>query len=513
MPIVNTLLTWIIQKRATQIEFFKQYPHDVQNDWLKNICLEAKDTEWGKRYDLKNISSSQFKSRIPLQTYESLYPWIHRMMQGELNILWPGEMSWFAKSSGTTNNKSKYIPVSEESLYDCHYKGGKDMLAMYIINRPSSKLFTGKSLVLGGSHQISQLNPDSWIGDLSALLIDNLPLWVQFYQVPERSIALMDEWEEKLDRICEATMGLNITSISGIPTWMLLLIKKVMNGKGVDDLSQVWPSLEVYFHGAVSFTPYRSQFKALVSNPGMYYMETYNASEGFFGIQDQPDSDEMLLMLDYGIFYEFIPMEYFGAEDPPVISLDEVETGKNYAVVITTNGGLWRYVVGDTIIFSSTDPYRIRVSGRTRHYINAFGEELMIDNAEKGLAFACGRTGAIIKDYTAAPVYFTDSQSGCHEWLIEFEKRPGEMAVFVSLLDSKLKQLNSDYEAKRHKDMALKSPIVHAASGGTFYNWLKSKQKLGGQHKIPRLSNTRQYMDEILSFCDEPAIGLESLHS
>ena len=500
MAIINSVLSWIMQQRGPQIELFKKHPHDVQNDWLSYLLKMGKDTEWGRHYDFRSIHSAQeFRTRIPLQNYESLQPLINRMMQGEHDILWPGEISWYAKSSGTTNDKSKFIPVSEEALADCHFKGGKDLLSMYFQNRPHSQFFTGKGLVLGGSHQVSQLNPESYYGDLSAVLIENLPFWAQYYKVPHRSIALMNEWELKLDRMTAATLKMNITSISGVPTWTLLLIKKILAHTGASNLLEVWPNLEVYFHGAVSFTPYREQFRQLIPSDSMYYMETYNASEGFFGLQDQAGSDEMLLMLDYGIYYEFIPLENLHAGNDQAIGLESVELNKNYALVISTNSGLWRYLIGDTVIFTSLYPYRMQISGRTRHYINAFGEELMIDNAEKALVYACEHTQALVRDYTAAPVYYSDKESGCHEWMIEFEKHPVSLTLFTALLDQELQRLNSDYEAKRYKGMALKMPIVHSVAEGTFYNWLKSKSKLGGQHKVPRLSNTRLYLEEILA--------------
>ncbi len=500
MAIVNSILSWIMQQRSSQIELFKKHPHDVQNDWLRYLLDMGKDTEWGRKYDYRSIHTArEFRDRIPVQNYESLHPSINRMMQGEQNILWPGEIGWFAKSSGTTNEKSKFIPVSEESLTDCHFKGGKDLLSMYFSNRPNSQFFTGKGLVLGGSRQVNQLNPDSFYGDLSAVLIENLPFWAQYLKVPHRSIALMKEWEEKLDRMTEATLTMNITSISGVPTWTLLLIKKILAHTGASNLLEVWPNLEVYFHGAVSFTPYTEQFRQLIPSASMYYMETYNASEGFFGIQDQENSNELLLMLDYGIYYEFIAMEDLQDEFPLTIGLEDVKLGKNYALLISTNSGLWRYQIGDTIVFTCLAPFRIQISGRTKHYINAFGEELMIDNAEKALVVACAASNALIRDYTAAPVYFSNKSTGCHEWLIEFEKQPEDLGHFTALLDRELQSLNSDYEAKRYKDIALKMPIVHSAFQGTFYNWLKSKKKLGGQHKVPRLSNTRLYMDEIMS--------------
>jgi hypothetical protein len=420
------------------------------------------------------------------------------MLSGEHNVLWPSEIKWFAKSSGTTNDRSKFIPVSEESLEECHFKGGKDLLSMYCNNRPDTRIFTGKCLVLGGSHQINQLNADSCLGDLSAVLIKNLPFWAEFYRTPDMSIALMDNFEEKVEKMARATIDVNVTNISGVPTWNIVLAKRILEITGKDNLLEVWPNLEFYFHGAVNFNPYREQFKKLIPSDDMYYLETYNASEGFFGIQDQSDSEEMLLMLDYGIYYEFLPMEDLHKENPKTLRLDEVELHKNYALIISTNAGLWRYMIGDTIKFTSLSPHRIQITGRTKHFINAFGEELIIDNAEKGLAKACKETGAIIRDYTACPIYFQGNDAGGHEWIIEFEKKPDDPERFTDLMDQTLREINSDYDAKRYLDMALGRPLVHLAPDGTFYEWMKSRGKLGGQHKVPRLANDRGYVEEIL---------------
>ena len=482
-----------------QIELFIKYPYDVQDEWFQNLISTAQHTEWGKTHGYASIyTQDQFKERVPIQTYDTLKPYIERMLAGEHNILWPSEIKWFAKSSGTTNDRSKFIPVSEESLEECHFKGGKDLLTMYCDNRPDTKIFTGKCLVLGGSHQINQLNADSCYGDLSAVLIKNLPFWAEFYRTPDISIALMDNFEEKVEKMAQATIGVNVTNISGVPTWNLVLAKKVLEITGKDNLLEVWPNLEFYFHGAVSFNPYREQFKKLIPSDDMYYMETYNASEGFFGIQDQPNSEEMLLMLDYGIFYEFLPMENINSENPKTLSLTEVELNKNYALIISTNAGLWRYMIGDTIKFTSLSPHRIQITGRTKHFINAFGEEVIIDNAEKALSKACRETNAIIQDYTACPIYFQGNDAGGHEWIIEFEQKPDNIENFTNILDNTLREINSDYDAKRYKDMALRRPLIHVAKAGLFYEWMKNRGKLGGQHKVPRLANDRTYVDEIL---------------
>lgn len=482
-----------------QIALFMKYPDEVQDEWFASLINDAIGTEWGKKYDYRSIENlRQFKERVPIQNYDTLKPYIERMLNGEQNILWPSEIKWFAKSSGTTNDRSKFIPVSEESLEECHFKGGKDMLAIYCNNRPDAKMFTGKSLVLGGSHQINQLSPDSFYGDLSAVIIKNLPFWAEMLRTPDMSIALMDNYEEKIEKMARATIDINVTNIAGVPTWTIILAKRILEITGKQNLLEVWPHLELYVHGAVNFDPYRAQFKKLIPNKEMYYLETYNASEGFFGIQDQSDSNDLLLMLDYGIYYEFIPLENVDKENPDTLSLSEVEKDKNYAMVISTNAGLWRYMIGDTVKFTSLSPYRVRITGRTKHFINAFGEEVIIDNAEKALNKACADTGAHIRDYTACPIYFNEDEPGAHEWIIEFEKKPKEFERFVDILDNTLREVNSDYDAKRFKDMALKRPTVHSAPNNTFYNWLKAKGKLGGQHKVPRLANERKYVEEIL---------------
>lgn len=499
MTIVNSIFTWIMKKRMHQIELFIKYPHDVQDEWFQTLISSAQNTQWGKKYDYSSIyNQDQFKERVPIQNYESLKPYIEKMMNGEQNVLWPSEIKWFAKSSGTTNDRSKFIPVSEEALEECHFKGGKDLLSMYCNNRPDARIFTGKCLVLGGSHQINQFNTDSCYGDLSAVLIKNLPFWAEFYRTPDMSIALMDNFEEKVEKIARVTIDVNVTNIAGVPTWNLVLAKRILEITGKNNLLEIWPNLEFYFHGAVNFNPYREQFKKLIPSDDMYYLETYNASEGFFGIQDQPNSEEMLLMLDYGIYYEFLPMEDLYAENPKTLRLDQVQLNKNYALIISTNAGLWRYMIGDTIKFTSLAPHRIQITGRTKHFINAFGEELIIDNAEKGLAKACLETQAIIRDYTACPIYFKGNEVGGHEWIIEFEQKPDDIERFTDLLDQTLREVNSDYDAKRFKNMALRRPLVHLAPDGTFYQWMKNRGKLGGQHKVPRLANDRTYVDEIL---------------
>lgn len=500
MPLISSIFSWFMKQRIHQIELFAKFPFDVQEELLQRLIIQARHTEFGRRYEFSSITNSiQFRERVPLQDYESLKIHIARLQQGEQNILWPTDVRWFAKSSGTTNDRSKFIPVTTEALEECHFKGGKDLLCIYFHNNPDSKLFDGKLLTLGGSHHVNAFNNESFYGDLSAILIQNLPFWIQLFRTPDRSIALMDEWEMKLQKMAEQTMNENVTNIAGVPSWMLVLLKRVLEMSGKKNLLEVWPNLELFVHGAVSFGPYKEQFKSMIPKSDMYYLETYNASEGFFGIQDQQNSDDMLLMLDYGIYYEFIPQHEWNLENPKTVSLSEVKVGENYAIVITTNAGLWRYKIGDTVTFSSLSPFRIKITGRTAHFINAFGEELIIANADQAMEHACHITGAIIREYTAAPIYFNENESGAHEWLIEFEKKPDDINYFGYLLDGALKKNNSDYEAKRYQNKVLNDPVIVVLPDNTFYNWMKAREKLGGQHKVPRLANHRKFVEEITS--------------
>ena len=485
-----------------QIELFKKYPNEVQEEWLQDLIATAQATEWGKKYDYESISTPEtFKERVPIQTYDTLKPYIERMLKGEQNILWPSPIKWFAKSSGTTSDRSKFIPVSQEALEDCHYTGGKDLISIYCHNRPENSVFEGKGLVLGGSHQINELGKTS-SGDLSAIIVQNLPFWAEYHRFPDIELTLNPNFEEKIEKIAHLAIKENITSLSGVPTWNVVLAKRILEISGKSNLLEIWPNLEFYFHGGVSFKPYREQFKQLIPSENMYYMENYNASEGYFAIQDLPDSDVMLLMLDYGIYFEFLPMENLFDEHPKTLGLSEVELGKNYAIIISTNAGLWRYMIGDTVRFTSLNPFRIQVSGRTKQYINTFGEELIVDNAEDAISAACKETGAIVKDYTAGPVYFQDNEAGAHEWIVEFEKYPDNIPYFFDLMDNQLRQINSDYDAKRFNNLALKKPVVHIAKEGLFYNWMKGRGKLGGQNKVPRLSNDREFLDSILKMMD-----------
>ncbi len=499
MSILSPAISSLARMRLWRIEAWKNNPVDAQREVLQDLVTSAQYTEFGRRYNFSNLFTIKaFKEAVPVHEYEDLKPYIERIMQGEQHLLWNSPVSWFAKSSGTSSDKSKFIPLSDESLQDCHYKAAKDVLTMYYQFNPDSALLTGKGLVLGGSHNINPMNDEAQYGDLSAVLLQNSPFWAHWLRTPDLSIALMDEWESKIEKLAESTIKENVTSISGVPTWTLVLFKRILDITGKKSMHEVWPGLELYMHGGVSFTPYREQFKKLIGKD-INYLEMYNASEGFFAAQESPTDDGMLLFTDHGIFMEFMPVGEYGKKHPQTLSLQDVEPGKNYALIISTNGGLWRYILGDTVQFVSVRPYRVKVSGRLKHYINAFGEEVIVDNTDKAIAAACEKTGAIVNDYTAAPVYFSDSSNGAHEWLIEFDKPPAGLSNFVNELDTALKRLNSDYEAKRHKDIALGRPVVHVLKKGTFNEWLRHKGKLGGQHKIPRLCNDRKYVDEILS--------------
>ena len=497
-------MNWVNTKRLHQIDLFRKYPVDVQRETLFKLLDEAKDTRIGKEYGFSEIQSfSEFQDRVPVRNYEAYKPLISQVMEGEQNLFWPSEIKWFAKSSGTTSDKSKFIPVSWESLEDCHFRGGKDILAIYSQNYPDNKLFTGKGLTLGGSHQINSYSNKSYYGDLSAIIIENLPFWADFIRTPGKDVALMDEWEEKLEEITKQTLRDNVTSLTGVPSWNLVLIKHVLDYTGEKNLLEVWPNLELFTHGGVSFTPYREQFRKLIPSDQMHYLEVYNASEGHFAVQDEPAKDDMLLMLDYGIFFEFIPIAEVGKPHPRSLTVEDVNPGENYAIVISTNSGLWRYLIGDTVVFTSTFPHKIKISGRTKHFMNAFGEEVIIENAEKALSISCAKTNAVISEYTAAPIYMGDEGTGSHEWLIEFEKAPTDLDYFTSILDNALCSINSDYEAKRYKSITLVMPTVRNLPRGTFYKWLSLKGKLGGQHKVPRLSNNRKIVDEVLGMVHE----------
>lgn len=496
----NSLFSWIIKKRIHQIDLFKKYPFEVQNEVLMQLLFHGTKTEWGERYNFAEIQTyADFKSNVPLTNYEILSPYVDRLLKNEQGLLWDAEIKWFAKSSGTMRARSKLIPVSKASLEECHYKGGKDLLSLYYNQIPDRKLYKGKHLILGGSAEVNYLNADSYFGDLSAIILKNMPWWAELRRTPAKEIALMSEWEEKIEKLATTTIDQDIYILAGVPSWTLVLCNRILEITGKSNLREVWPNLELFMHGGVNFEPYRSQFKRLIPFDDMNYVETYNASEGFFGIQDDFSINELLLMLDYGVFFEFIPMDqYKGTDSTTVIPLEEVELDVNYALVISTNAGLWRYIIGDTIRFTNKTPFRFVITGRTKSFVNAFGEELVVENAEKAVRIASEATGAEILEYTAAPIYMEGTQKGGHEWLIEFSKLPTDLNAFAHSLDEALKALNSDYAAKRTGDLSIQLPIIRIAEENTFSNWLKSKGKLGGQHKVPRLCNDRELIEEIM---------------
>lgn len=499
MALLTSLVSLVNSSRLAQIAAYGQMADDLQRKQLKEMLRKAQDTEYGLKYDFKSLYNyNNFKNRVPVVDYDSIRPFVERTLAGGKNIMWPGEIKWFAKSSGTTSAKSKFIPVTRESLEDCHFRGGKDVVALYLSNHnPESDMLTGKCLTLGGSHQINKFNTGSYFGDLSAILIENSPFWSNFIRTPRPDIVLLENWDEKLEKITEATINENVTSLAGVPSWFLILLRHILSTTFKENLHQIWPNLELFIHGGINFGPYRPQYDGIMGK-SINYMETYNASEGFFAIQDMPDRNDMLLMADYGIFYEFIPLNQLENPFPDALTMEEVELNTDYAIVITTNSGLWRYKIGDTVKFTSLNPHRIVITGRTKHFINAFGEELMIENAERALAAACQTTGAVISEYTVAPVYMDAETKGRHQWLIEFAIKPPSISQFTELLDEALKNLNSDYEAKRYNNITLDTPEIITAREGLFFDWMKSRNKVGGQNKVPRLSNDREYIDQLL---------------
>ena len=493
----NTVVNWFMRQRMDQIQNFMDHPIETQQGILFSQLYHAENTDYGKIYGFSSISSYEdFRRNVPIVTYEDFEPFIEQARQGKPDIIWPGYIRKFAKSSGTTNAKSKFIPISEESLEDCHFKAGKDLVSIYTNNHPENNLFVNKNLRLGGSSELYE-DFNTKFGDLSAIMIENLPFWVEITTVPSKKISLMSEWESKLKAIVSQVKKEDVGSMTGVPSWMMVLLQRILAETGNQNITELWPNLEVFFHGGISFKPYKDQYRNLIGKDINYY-EIYNASEGFFGIQDQHGSDEMLLMLDYGIFYEFIPMESFDANNLQAIPLEKVEIGKNYAMVITTNSGLWRYLIGDTVKFTSLNPFRIKITGRTKHFINAFGEELMIDNVESAIYKTCSETNSCISDFTGAPVFMKDGESGAHEWIFEFTTHPLDLDQFIDIFDAHLKSSNSDYEAKRYQNITLKKPIVHVAKPQLFYKWMAERGKLGGQNKVPRLSNDREYIDPLL---------------
>ncbi|AWV98933.1 GH3 auxin-responsive promoter family protein [Arcticibacterium luteifluviistationis] len=503
MSVLNDILGFFIKRRIERINEFRINPHDTQIQQFDSLIYKARKTEFGKIYgyaDIRNVSD--FQNRVPIVSYETFYPYIERVLKGEQNVLWPSTISLFSKSSGTTNAKSKYIPVSDESLESCHYKGGKDLITLYLTEYPEAKLFEGKGLSIGGSLQNNPFNSKTEVGDISAIIMQNLPQWAEYLRTPPIEVALMDNWGKKLSKMIEICQKENLTSILGVPTWTVVFLERLMEETGHENLLELWPNFELFVHGAVNFQPYRELFKTkFFPSTDVHYLEIYNASEGYFAVQDDFSKEgEMLLMLDYGVFYEFIPMEHIEEEHPKTLTIDQVELDKNYAILISTNAGLWRYKIGDTVKFTSTSPYRIKISGRTKHFINAFGEELIIENAEKGITAACEATGLSVKDFTAGPIYMQGKQKGSHEWIIECNAKPENPSEFIEKLDNTLRRVNSDYDAKRRGDLALCMPKVHFVNEGTFYSWMEKRGKLGGQNKVPRLSNNREFIEDILAF-------------
>ena len=511
MGIVDSLGNSLMKKRLHQLEKTIYNPHEVQLDVLLRLVKRAARTEYGKEHHFKEIKTyRQFQEQVPVVSYEDLLPYINRLLEGEQNILWPGIIKWFAKSSGTTGTKSKLIPVSEDGLYNCHYQGGRDMLALYINNYPDAKLFSGKNLSIGGSQE-SNFNTESRIykANISAIVMKNLPFWAQFGRTPGLKVTMMNNWEEKVRKIAEITRHQNVTSLAGSPMWMLLLLQHMIKEQKIEYIQDIWPNLEVFFHGSVSFSPYRRLFENLDRDKRLHYLEIYNATEGFFALQDQPNDPSLLLMLNYGIYYEFIPEKELMNENPRIIPLSEVELGKNYSMVITTNSGLWRYKIGDTVKFTSINPYRFLISGRSKHCINIFGEDLFAEHADKALSVASQETGAVLQNYTAAPFFYDQRKKGYHEWLVEFVTPPADMEKFTDVLDRELGNLNDDYAAKRKQDIAIERPVVREIPRGIFYEWLKRKGKLGGQHKITPLSNNRDFVEEILKLSKEGPVDLK----
>lgn len=500
MPVLSTIYSLLNLRRPSQLDKMRETPVEVQEEQLEELLKEAKDTEWGKKYGYDSIKSvKEYQERVPVSTYDDMKPYIERMVMGEYDVLWSGTVKWYAKSSGTTNDKSKYIPVSKEAIDACHLQGGKDIITLFYDNVEEADIFSGKTLTLGGSHQASAENESARVGDLSSIYLEHVPFVAEMFRTPPADVALINDFEEKLKRIGEIAINENVTSLVGVPSWNLVLLRHILEVTGADNISEVWPNLEMFAHGGISFEPYREQYQKLIPSDKMHYIETYNASEGFFAIQDDLSDSSMLLMLDYGIFYEFIPMSEFGTKDAKAISIGEVEMGVNYAMLISTNSGLWRYLIGDTVKFTSTYPHKIVITGRTAQYINAFGEEIIIDNSNEAMRVACKKTNASISNYSAAPVFMTEERiKGRHQWIVEFDQLPENIEVFTDILDKELQSLNSDYEAKRTNDTTLTRLELVVARKNLFIDWMKSRGKLGGQHKVPRLSNDRKYIDSLL---------------
>lgn len=507
MAVLSTLYSLFSLRRLSQVEKIKTKPGEVQKEQLKNLLQEAKDTEWGRAYNYASIKSlDDFQKTVPISTYEDMKPFIERMINGEKNILWKGSVKWYAKSSGTTSEKSKFIPVSKEAIDTCHTQGGKDILTFFSENVEDTKVFSGKMMTLGGSHKASEKNKQSRVGDLSSIYLEHVPSVAELMRTPHKDVALIEDFEEKLDRITEIVVKEDVTSLFGVPSWNLVLLRRVLEYTGKKTITEVWPNLEMFAHGGISFKPYKEQYEKLIPSEKMRYIETYNASEGFFAIQDDLEDSSMLLMLDYGVFYEFIPMSEFEEDNPTIVGIEDVKIGVNYALLISTNSGLWRYMIGDTVKFTSTYPHKILITGRTTQFINAFGEEVIVNNTNEAMRIACEKFNVNISNYSAAPIFMTEQRiKGKHQWIVEFDTAPENIEAFADTLDKEIQLLNSDYEAKRFRNATLDRLDLIVARQGLFHDWMKQRGKLGGQHKVPRLANHRKHIESLIELNNKPS--------
>ncbi|MFI3331195.1 MAG: GH3 auxin-responsive promoter family protein [Rikenellaceae bacterium] len=503
MPIITKFINITSSVRRKKIDFFRRNPIQVQQQQFEWLVKRLKNTSFGSEHGISsNCSLSDFQNKIEVQDYSGFQPYIERIQRGEKNVLWDSKVRWFAKSSGTTDSKSKYIPVTNQMLMGSHKQGPKDTVYTYFVNNPNSRMLYGDSLTLGGSHKIEREGSNILSGDLSAILIENTPKWINFKRCPKKSIALLADFDEKVEKIYKVAKNKNITSFAGVPSWNLVMMNKFLEYSGKNNLLEVWPNLEIFLHGGMNFNPYRELYKQLIPTDNMHYVETYNASEGFFAFADDFARDDMLLALDYGTFYEFLAMNDLASPEKAV-PLEGVKCGVNYAIIISASNGLWRYMIGDTVTFTSTNPYRIKITGRTKHFVNAFGEEIIVDNAERAIRHACDMTNSEIREYSAAPIYMQGREKGSHEWVIEFAKSPNNLDAFTDAMDKKLQEINSDYEAKRKNNTTLLRPTVTVVSKGTFNRWiLSTRGKIGGQNKIPRLSNQRDTIEQLIK-CDK----------
>ena len=502
MDLLVALTRLALAGRPRARKRYATHARQIQERVLQRLVRSAAATEYGREHQFSAIRSyADFARAVPVNDYDSLKEAIHRMRYGAKDVLWPGRVRQFAKSSGTTSDKSKFIPVTPVGMRRMHMMGGRDATSIYLERNPQTRMLHGKVFTLSGSFDPEARTPYSVAGDVSALIKASVPLPVRplVRTAPPRELAEIRDFEEKREKVARYLLTQDITSLSGVPSWTLSIFSRALELSGKQHFLELWPNLELFVHGGVGFAPYREIFRQLIPSEKMHYMEAYNATEGFFGLQDDTAYPAMLLMIDYDLFYEFIPLTELGHPDARAVPLWETKPGVNYAILVSTSCGLWRYLIGDTVKFTRKDPYKFVITGRTRQFINAFGEELIVDNAEQGIRAASEATGAIVREYTAAPVYMDGHASCRHQWLIEFERPPRDMEAFADVLDCTLQRVNSDYEAKRYKDITLHKAEVISARDGVFNDWLKAHGKLGGQHKIPRLSNTRTYMEELLA--------------